>query len=88
VASGLLPGQHSGMELSVSLSERDVELLDKYVHARGLRSRSAAVQHAIHLLGEVGLEQDYAAAWDDWKPSGAHVTWESVAGDGVSDAPR
>jgi hypothetical protein len=42
----------------------------------GLKSRSAAVQHAIHLLGDPELEPDYAAAWAEWAASGEAVAWE------------
>jgi hypothetical protein len=76
------------MELSISLSEQDVELLDEYAHERGLGSRSAVVQHAIRMLRNVGLEPEYAAARDEWESSGARVAWECVVGDGPADAPR
>ena len=56
------------MKISVSLSEDDVAALDKYAELAGLRSRSAAIQRAIHLLGDAELENDYAAAWEEWDP--------------------
>ncbi|MBA3418277.1 MAG: antitoxin [Geodermatophilaceae bacterium] len=76
------------MKLSVSLSEDDVAVLDEYTRAAGLGSRSAAVQHAIHLLRHVDLEADYTTAWDEWDASGERTAWESVTGDGLVDAPR
>lgn len=76
------------MKLSVSLSEDDVAVLDEYARSSGLRTRSAALQHAIRLLRHVDLEQDYAAAWDEWETSGERAAWEVTAGDGVADAPR
>ncbi len=76
------------MKLSVSLSEQDVAVLDAYVRAAGLRSRSAAVQHAIGLLPQADLEDDYAAAWEDWESSGERVAWETTTADGLIDAPR
>lgn len=76
------------MKLSVSLSSDDVALLDEYARTAGLRSRSAAVQHAINLLRSADLEQDYAAAWDDWESSGERAAWDGTVGDGVVDAPR
>lgn len=76
------------MKLSVSLSERDVVLLDEYALAAGLRSRSAAVQHAISLLRHGDLELDYAAAWEDWESSGDRSAWEGTIGDGLDDAAR
>jgi hypothetical protein len=65
-----------------------VRLLDEYAHSAGLRSRSAAVQRAIRLLRHPDLEQDYAAAWQEWQESGEAVAWESVASDGLTDAAR
>lgn len=78
----------SAMKLSVSLSERDVALLDEYARASGLPSRSAALQHAVRLLGQSDLQDDYAAAWEEWEASGDAAAWEGTVGDGVSDAPR
>lgn len=46
------------MKPSVSVSAEDVALLDEYARASGLRSRSAALQHAIRLLRHADLEQD------------------------------
>ena len=74
------------MKLSVSLSDDDVALLDAYARATGLRSRSAALQHAVGLLRHSELEQDYAAAWDEWDASGAREAWESGTGDGLTEA--
>ena len=76
------------MKLSVSLSEDEVAALDKYAHAAGLGSRSAAVQHAIRLLGDPELEDSYAAAWDEWEASGDAADWDSTAADGLVDAAR
>lgn len=74
------------MKLSVSLSEDDVAVLDEYMRANGLPSRSAAVQRAIRLLRHTDLEQDYAAAWQEWESSGERGAWERVTGDGLADA--
>jgi Arc/MetJ-type ribon-helix-helix transcriptional regulator len=76
------------MKLSVSLSEEDVARLDDYARTAGLRSRSAALQHAIRLLRHADLENDYAAAWADWESSGERAAWEGAVGDGIADAPR
>ena len=76
------------MKLSVSLPEEDVATLDEYAHSSGLASRSAALQHAIHLLRHVDLEQDYASAWDEWESSGDQALWDATAGDGLADAAR
>lgn len=76
------------MKLNVSLSEEDVSVLDKFARSAGLPSRSAAVQYAIRLLRHPNLEQDYAAAWDEWVSSGEEEAWESTAADGLADAAR
>ncbi|RBY81617.1 antitoxin [Geodermatophilus sp. TF02-6] len=76
------------MKLSVSLSEEDVAALDEYIRTAGLRSRSAALQHAIRLLRHPDLEQDYAAAWDEWESSGEAAAWEAATADGLTGAPR
>ena len=72
------------MKLSVSLSAEDVAVLDDHARKLGLGSRSAAVRRAIDLLKHLELEQDYAAAWQDWDDSGDRGAWEPVAGDGLS----
>lgn len=76
------------MKLSISVTEADVALLDQYARAAGLRSRSAAVQQAIHLLRQVDLEDEYAAAWAEWESSGERTAWEGAVGDGLADASR
>jgi Arc/MetJ-type ribon-helix-helix transcriptional regulator len=76
------------MKLSVSLPDADVAVLDEYARTAGLPSRSAVVQYAIRLLRLPDLEQDYAAAWDDWESSGEQAAWEETAADGLTDAAR
>lgn len=76
------------MKLSVSLASHDVEILDAYVKESGVGSRSAAVQHAVRLLGQTGLEQDYAAAWQEWEASGDAEAWAVTVNDGLRDAAR
>jgi Arc/MetJ-type ribon-helix-helix transcriptional regulator len=76
------------VKLSISLSDEDLAVLDEYIRATGLPSRSAAVQRAIRLLRHPDLDQDYTAAWDEWTASGDHAVWESTAGDGLADAAR
>lgn len=62
--------------------------LDEYVETANLRSRSAAIQHAVRLLRHAHLEQDYAAAWEGWDSTGERAAWEAVTGDGLFDAAR
>ncbi len=76
------------MKLSVSLPAEDVATLDDYARSQGLRSRSAALQRAIRMLRNPELEQDYAAAWDEWEASGEEAAWEATAADGLADATR
>lgn len=76
------------MKLSISLTEDDVAIVDEYVRTSGLRSRSAAIRRALRLLQQPDLEQEYAAAWEEWAASGEQAAWESTAGDGLTDASR
>lgn len=76
------------MKLSVSLPDDDVATLDDYARAQGLTSRSAALQRAIRMLRHPELEQDYAAAWEEWETSGEEAAWEATAADGLANAAR
>lgn len=73
----------SQVKLSVSLSPSEVETLDKYARAAGLKSRSAAIQQAIKLLGDPELEDAYAAAWQEWEDSGDSEAWAGTVADGL-----
>ncbi|HMQ38852.1 MAG TPA: ribbon-helix-helix domain-containing protein [Micropruina sp.] len=73
----------SQVKLSVSLSPSEVETLDKYARAAGLKSRSAAIQQAIKLLGDPELEDAYAAAWQEWEDSGDSEAWAVTVADGL-----
>jgi hypothetical protein len=61
---------------------------EEYVRSSGLRSRSAALQHAIRLLRHPHLEHYYAAAWDEWTSSGEQGAWAGTSADGLADAAR
>ena len=76
------------MKLSISLPDDDLAVIDAYAESSGLPSRSAVVHVAIGLLRHPDLEQDYAAAWDEWESSGDRARWDATAGDGLADAPR
>lgn len=76
------------MKLSVSVPADDVARLDRFVQQAGLPSRSAAIQRAIRLLDLDGLDQDYAAASDEWDASGEGHAWDAVVADGLDDAAR
>jgi Arc/MetJ-type ribon-helix-helix transcriptional regulator len=76
------------MKLSVSLPAEDVAILDEFARTAGLRSRSAALHHAVRMLRLPGLEQDYAVAWEEWEASGDHAAWDATVADGLTDAAR
>lgn len=76
------------MKLSVSLRPEDVAVLDRYVKSAGLRSRSAALQHAIGLLRHPDLEREYAEAWQEWRGTDDAALWEGTVADGLTDASR
>ena len=69
--------------MSVSLSPSEVAVLDKYVQSTGLKSRSAAIQQAIKLLGDPDLEDAYTAAWQEWEDAGEAEAWAVTVADGV-----
>jgi len=71
------------VKLSVSLSPSEVAVLDKYAQSAGLKSRSAAIQQAIKLLGDPDLEDDYTAAWQEWEDAGEAEAWAVTVADGV-----
>lgn len=71
------------MKLSVSLPDKQVELIDRVVSAQGLASRSAAIQQGIELWLNQALVNDYAEAFNEWDASGDASVWESVVGDGL-----
>lgn len=71
------------MKISVSLPTADVELLDSYVHAHDIASRSAVLQHAVALLRQAELADAYEEAWDEWGSSGEAERWETASADGL-----
>ncbi|WP_095532222.1 ribbon-helix-helix domain-containing protein [Arachnia propionica] len=71
------------VKLSVSLSPSEVAVLDKYAQSAGLKSRSAAIQQAIKLLGDPDLEDAYTAAWQEWEDAGEAEAWAATVADGV-----
>jgi len=75
------------MKISVSLPEDDVAFLDSYAQRVGTPPRSAVVQRAIGLLRAAGLEEEYAAAWDEWDTAEDAVLWTTTLSDGIVDAP-
>ena len=70
------------MKLSVSLPEEDVEFLDAYAAAEGLRSRSAVVRRAVQLLKASELDTAYEDAWNEWEVTGEAAAWEVTVAEG------
>ncbi len=90
--SSLLPALGRSLPPARAVSPRGcgrgVAVLDEYVQTSGLRSRSAALQHAIRLLRHPKLEQDYVVAWDEWESPGEQSVWKWTAADGLAIAAR
>jgi Arc/MetJ-type ribon-helix-helix transcriptional regulator len=78
----------SGLKISVSLPEEDVEFLDDYAESLGMGSRSAVVQRAVRLLRASGLGPAYVEAWEEWEASGEAEAWDSVVGDGLETSRK
>ncbi|GAA0981748.1 hypothetical protein GCM10009555_050380 [Acrocarpospora macrocephala] len=76
------------MKLSVSLPEEDLAFIDEYVARHRSQSRSAVIHDALNLLREAHLEEAYTVAFEEWDSSEDALLWDSVAGDGLSDAER
>ena len=72
------------VKLSISIPAEDVAILDEHAKKAGLGSRSAAVHAAIRVLRHSELEDDYAAAWEDWERSGDRASWETTSADGLA----
>jgi len=73
----------TGMKVSVSLREEDVEFLDSYAEAHGFSSRSAVVQQAIRVLRLGELGDAYGPAWEEWASSSDAEVWEPTVSDGL-----
>ena len=71
------------MKVSVSLSDDDIEYLDRYAREQRLGSRSAALQKAVRLLRTSELGHSYEQAWDEWASSGDAEAWDQATGDGI-----
>ena len=74
------------MKLSVSLIPDDVAFLDRYAAEKGIASRSAAVQEAIHVLQLQELSYEYDDVWAEWEESEDAALWETTIADGLDEA--
>jgi Arc/MetJ-type ribon-helix-helix transcriptional regulator len=69
------------MKVSVSLPDDDVEFLDQYAAAQGLRSRSAVLHRAVRLLRGAELAPAYEDAFVAWEESEDAADWDATVGD-------
>ena len=74
------------MKLSLSLTEEDVAVLDRYILLSGAPSRSAAVRAAIQRLRDTEIEDAYVEAFAEWADDPDSKLWDAVADDGLADA--
>jgi Arc/MetJ-type ribon-helix-helix transcriptional regulator len=73
----------TGMKVSVSLPDMDVDFLDAYAEAHAFPSRSAVLQQAVRALRMDELAASYGPAWAEWANTGESETWEPITGDGL-----
>jgi Arc/MetJ-type ribon-helix-helix transcriptional regulator len=79
-----------GRKISVSLSEPDLDFIDRYTAEHEVASRSATVQRAIALLRANELSDAYVEAWQEWSEQD-EAGWALAAADGLDhrdDAAR
>lgn len=76
------------MKMSVSLPDEDVTFLDSYAQRRGAGSRSSVLHQAVDLLRLRDLEDEYAAAYEEWAGSEDAQIWDAAVADGLDDAAR
>jgi len=67
------------VKISISLTDADVEFLDRMAATGAFGSRSAVIQHALARLQATDLQTDYAQAWNEWQESGDEDVWDSAA---------
>lgn len=76
------------MNLTVRLTRSEIEVVDAYAAAYGLRSRSAAIRAAVRALRSRCLEDDYARAFVEWDGSDDASLWSTTVSDGMDREPR
>lgn len=77
-------GSITGVKVSVSLPDEDVQFLDAYAAEQGYASRSAVLHRAVRLLKAVDLADAYTDAWREWETDQEADVWESAATDGIT----
>ena len=73
------------MKLSVSLPDKDVAFIDRYIAKHGEESRSAVIRKALDALLTDQLVDEYVEAFREWEASGEEEVWDTAAGDGLED---
>ncbi|KQR54087.1 hypothetical protein ASF88_04440 [Leifsonia sp. Leaf336] len=72
------------VKLSVSLSDEDLQYLDK-IAADMKGNRSAAIHKLLRVQRELDAEDAYAQAFDEWESSGEDAIWDRTVRDGLSE---
>jgi Arc/MetJ-type ribon-helix-helix transcriptional regulator len=73
------------MKVSLSLSQQDVDFLDRLSADGTYPSRSAAAAHAIAAMRDRELTDSYVEAFDEWAASGEAELWDVTVADGFDD---
>ena len=73
------------MKISVSLPEKDIALIDRYISDEGEPSRSAVIRKAVDLLRREQLVRQYMEAFREWEESREAEIWDRAVGDGLDD---
>ncbi len=73
----------SGMKLSISLPEKDIEFIDRQVADHREPSRSAVIRKALRRLRSEDLKRQYARLWAEWDEE--DDVWDVTVGDGIED---
>lgn len=71
------------MKLTISLSAKEIDFLDRYARSRRIESRSAAIRAALLDLRTQELVDDYASAWMEADGQDGRV-WDQSSGDGLT----
>jgi Arc/MetJ-type ribon-helix-helix transcriptional regulator len=73
------------MKLSVSLSDADIEFIDRYAECHDVKTRSAVLHKAVKVLQEEDLADAYEEAFIEWEESGEATIWDRAVRDGLED---
>ena len=85
--TGSRSGSIDGVKLSVSLTERDVDRVDRYAREHDVRSRSAVLHEAIEALEDGALIAEYIAGAEEAEAEAS--AWDGTVADGLeADAAR